>query len=88
MLVNITNNKSADIAINGEKIVEVTSFTDLRVTLPKVDTSIAKVRIRIIMATAAFARLSRLWINSSIRFTTKNRFYMSFVVSYSKTARP
>ncbi|KAH3814226.1 hypothetical protein DPMN_142720 [Dreissena polymorpha] len=53
------NNISADITINSEKLEELTSFKFFGATLPKDCTSTAEVRIRIAMATAAMARLSK-----------------------------
>ncbi|XP_052280971.1 uncharacterized protein LOC127878484 [Dreissena polymorpha] len=77
---NSTTNNSANIAINGEKLEEVTRFKYFGETLSKNSNSNSLVRIRIPMATAAMARLSRLCTSSSIRFNTKFRLYKSLVV--------
>ncbi|KAH3769745.1 hypothetical protein DPMN_171020 [Dreissena polymorpha] len=53
-----------------EKLEEVTSLQYFGASLSKDGTSIAEVRIRIAMATAALARLSRLWTIISNRFPT------------------
>ena len=80
-MVNSTNDTSADITMNGEKLEEVSKFKYLGATLSKDGTSTAEVRIRIATATSAMARLSRLWTSSAISFSTKYRLYKSLVVS-------
>ena len=81
IMVNSKTNTSVDITMNGEKLKEATSFKYLGATMSKDGTSTAEVRIRIALATAAMARLSRLWTSSSIRFPTKYRLFKSLVVS-------
>ena len=60
IMTNSTNNISADISINGQKLEEVTSFQYLGATLYKDGTCSAEVRIRIASAMAAMARLNRI----------------------------
>ncbi|KAH3876233.1 hypothetical protein DPMN_000070 [Dreissena polymorpha] len=59
-MVNSMTNTSEDITMKREKLEEVTSFKYFCATLSKDGTSTAEVRIRITMATAVVARLSRL----------------------------
>ena len=74
-MVNSTTTTSADIFMIGEKLEEVTSFKYLGAALSKDGSSTADVQIRIAIATAAMARLSRLWTSSSISFPTMYRLY-------------
>ena len=60
IMTNSTNNISADISMNGQKLEEVTSFQYLGATLYKDGTCSAEVRIRIASAMAAMARLNRI----------------------------
>jgi hypothetical protein len=80
VMVNSTNPISANITMNGEPLEEVTSFKYLGVTLSKDGTCIAEIRIRIATATAAMARLNRVW-KSNISFQTKFKLFRSLVVS-------
>ncbi|KAH3785908.1 hypothetical protein DPMN_164004 [Dreissena polymorpha] len=57
-MVNSMTNTSTDLPMNGEKLNEVTSFNFLGAYLFMDGTSTAEVRKRIVMATAAMARLS------------------------------
>ena len=59
IMTNSTNNISADISTNGQKLEEVTSFKYLVATLCKDGTCSAEVRIRIASAVAAMARLKQ-----------------------------
>ena len=61
IMINITNNASADISTNGQKSQEVTSFKYLRATLCKDGTCSAEIRIKIASAMTAMARLNRIW---------------------------
>ena len=54
-MTNSTNNISADIRMNGQKLEEGTSFRYLGATLCKDGTCSAEVRIRIAPAMAAMA---------------------------------
>ena len=47
IMTNSTNNISADVSVNGQKLEEVTSFKYLGVTLCKDSTCSAEIRIRI-----------------------------------------
>ena len=80
VLVNSTSNISANITMNGEPLEEVTSFKYLGATLSKDGTCTAEVRIRIAIATAAMARLARVW-KSNIGFPTKFKLFRSLVIS-------
>ena len=60
LMTNRTNNISADIDMNGQKLEEVTSFKYLGATLCKNGTCSAKIRIRIALAMTAMARLNRI----------------------------
>ena len=66
--------------INGEPLGEVSSFKYLGATLSEDGTCTAEIRIRIVTATAAMARLSRVW-KSNISFHTRFKLYKSLVVS-------
>ena len=59
IVTNSTNNVSAGISRNGQKLEEVTSFKYLGVTLSKEDTCSAESRVRIATARATVATLNR-----------------------------
>ncbi|XP_070177895.1 uncharacterized protein [Littorina saxatilis] len=82
VMVNSTKTISAtiNITMNGEPLEEVSSFKYLRATLSKDGTCTAEMRIRIATATAAMARLNRVW-KSSISFQTKVKLFKLLVVS-------
>ena len=80
VMVNSVNNTPANITMNGETLEVVTSFKYLGAILTDDGTSTTEVRTRIATATAAMARLSRVW-KSNINFKTKFRLYKSLVVS-------
>ena len=61
IMTNSTNNISADISMNGQKLEEVTSFKYLEATRCKDGTYSAEVRIRIASAMAVMARQNRTW---------------------------
>ena len=61
LMTNSTNNISADISMNGQKLEEVTSFKYLGAILCKDGTCLAEACIRIASAMAAMARLDRIW---------------------------
>ena len=71
IMTNSTNNTSADIGMNGRTVELVTSFKYLGATLCKDGTCSAEVRIRIASATAAMARLKRIWQCNTISFASK-----------------
>ena len=81
IMTNSTNNTSADISMNGQKLQEVTSFKYLGTTLCKDGTCSAKVRTRVASAMAAVARLNRIWRCSTISFASKFKLYKSLVTS-------
>ena len=80
VMVNSTKNINVNITMNGESLQEVTSFKYLGATLSKDGTCTAEIRIRIATATAAMARLSRIW-KSNINFHVKFKLYKALVVS-------
>ena len=67
-----TNNISADISMNGQKLEEVTSFKYLGATLCKDGTCSAGIRIRIV---SAMTRLNRIWRSNIISFANKFTLY-------------
>ena len=82
IMTNSTNNISADISMNGQKLEEVTSFKYLGATPCKDSTCSAEVRIRIASAMAAMARLNRIWrCNTLISLASKFKLYKSLVTS-------
>ena len=81
IMTNSTNNISADVCMNGQKLDEVTSFKYLGATLCRVGTCPVEVRIRITSAMAAMARLNRIWRCNTISFASKFKLYKSLVTS-------
>ena len=81
VMVSSTEHITASITMNGEPLEEVSTFKYLGATLSKDGTCTAEIRIRIATATAAMARLSRIWKSSNISFHTKYRLYRSLVLS-------
>ena len=79
IMTNSTNNTSADISINCQKLQEVTSFKYLGTTLCKDDTCSADVRIRIASAMAPMARLDSIWQCKTISFASKFKLYKPLV---------
>ena len=58
---NSTNNISANITMNGQRLEEVTIFKYLRATLCKDGTCSAEIHIRIVSAMTTMARLNKIW---------------------------
>ena len=81
VMVNSTRDKHAVISMNGELLEEVNSFTYLGAALAKDGTSTAEILKRIAMATAAMARLTKLWKTNNISFAVKHKMYKVLVVS-------
>ena len=75
IMTNGTNNISANISMNGQKLEEVTSFKYLGATLCKDGTFSDEVRIRIASAMAAMARLNWIWWYNNTSFTRKFKLY-------------
>ena len=71
IMTNTTNNISADIRMNGQKLEEVTSFKHVGATLCKDGTCSAKVCIWIASVMAAMARLNRTWRCNTISFASE-----------------
>ena len=80
VMVNSLNNAHANITLDGEQLEEVDEFKYLGATLSKDGTCSKEIRTRIALATAAMARLTRMW-RSDISFQTKYKLYRSLVVS-------
>ena len=81
VMVSSTESITSNITMNGELLEEVSSFKYLGATLSKDGTCTAEIRIRIVTATAAMARLGRIWKSSSISFRTKYSLYRALVLS-------
>ena len=81
IMTNSTNNISADISMNGQKLEEVTSFKYLEVTLCKDGACSAEVRSKIASAMAAMTRLNRIWRCNTISFASKFKPLKSLVTS-------
>ena len=80
IMTDSTNNISAGISMNDEKLEEVISFKYLGAALCKDGTCSAEVRIRIASAMAAMARLNRMWMCNTISFASKFKLYKSLVI--------
>ena len=78
---NSMNNISADISMNGQKLVEVTSFKYLGATLCKDGTCLAEGSIRIASVMRAMARLNRLLQCNTISFASTFKLYKTLVTS-------
>ena len=76
-MTNSTNNISACISMNGQKVEQVISFMYLVATLCKNGTCSTVVRIRIASAIAAMARLNRICRCNTISFASKCKLYKS-----------
>ena len=61
IMTNSTNNISADISMNGQKLEEVTNCKYLGATLWKDGSCSAEIRIRFTSTVAAMFRLNRFW---------------------------
>ena len=81
IMTNSTNDASADILTNGQKLEEVTNFKYMGATLCKNGTCSAEIRIRIAVAVAAMTRLNRIWQSNTISFASKFKLYKSLVIS-------
>ena len=79
IMTSSTNNISADISMNGEKLEGVTIFKYLGATLCKDGISSAEVSSRLTSSMAAMARLNMIWLCNTISFTSKFRLYKSFM---------
>ena len=75
-MTNSTNNISADIIINSQKLEEVSSFNYRGATLCKDGTCSAEFHIRI---ASAMAILNRIWQCNTISFASKFKLYKSLV---------
>ena len=80
IIVNSTNNLSADIHMNGQRLEEVDKFKYLESTLSKDGSNSAEVCTINDKPSAAMARLDRVWKSNKISLPTKFRLYKSLVV--------
>jgi hypothetical protein len=80
VMVNSTRDISANITMSGQQLEEVANFKYLGATLSKDGTCTTEIRIRIATATAAMARLTKIW-KSNISFSTKYKLFKSLVLS-------
>ena len=80
MVNSSSRDTNTSITMNGVLLEEVNQFKYLGATLSKDGYSTAEIGIRIAQATAAMARLERVW-RSKISFPTKYRLFGSLVVS-------
>ena len=67
--------------MNGQKLEEATSFKFLGSTLCKGGNCSAEIHTRIASATAAMARLNRIWRCNTISFASKFKLYKSLFTS-------
>ena len=81
IMTSSTNNISADISTNSQKLEEMTSFNYLGATLCKDGTCSAEVRIRIASAMTAMTGVKRIWRCNTISFASKFKLYKSLVTS-------
>ena len=81
IITNSTNNISAGISMNGQKLEVATSFTHLGATLCKDGICSAESLIRIASALTAMARLIRMWRSNTISFVSKFKLYKPLVTS-------
>ena len=81
VLVNSVRGTTAQISMNGQQLEEVTTFKYLGATLTKDGRSTTEIKTRLAMATAAMAKLQRVWKSKEISFPTKTKLYKALVVS-------
>ena len=81
VMTNGTNNISAGISMNGQKLEEVTNLKYLGATLWRVVTCTAEICIRAASAMAAMTRPNRIWRCNTISFANKFKLYKSLVTS-------
>ena len=81
-MTNRTNNISADISMNGQKLEQVTSFKYIGATLCTDGTCSAEICPRNASAIAAMARLNLIWRYNIISFASKFKLYKSLVTSF------
>ena len=75
VLVNSVRGTTAQISMNGQQLEEVTTFKYVGATLTKDGRSTTEIKTRLAMATAAMAKLQRLWKSKEISFLTKIKLY-------------
>lgn len=75
--VTVNNNDKGEIFTNGVQVEEVNSFKDTEATIPKDDSSMAEVPIRIGTATSGASSLH--WYSSSSSSASKYRLSQSLV---------
>ena len=80
VLVN-SDDKKANILMNGEQLEEVNNFKYLGATITKDGRSTDDVKTRLAIATSSMARLFKIWKSKDISFTSKFKLYKSLVLS-------
>ena len=80
VMVNSATTNDASITMDDEPLESVPKFKYLGATLHEDGSSTVEVRTRIALATAAFAKLGKIW-KSAISFQTKHKLFRSLVIS-------
>ncbi|GFR90078.1 endonuclease-reverse transcriptase [Elysia marginata] len=80
IMVSSERVNDASITMDDDPLELVHKFKYLGVTLHEDDSSTVEVRTRIALATAAFAKLGKIW-KSSISFKAKHKLFRSLVIS-------
>ena len=81
VMTNGTNNISAGISMNGQKLEEVTNLKYLGATLWRVVTCTAEICIRAASAMAAMTRPNRIWRCNTISFISRFKLFECLVTA-------
>ena len=79
VMINTTDARSGNITLNQQQLGEVNSFQYLGAILSVDGSCEVEIQATIGTATAAIARLNRIWSSKSISLTTKLRLYRALV---------
>ena len=79
VMVNTTDARTGNIMLNQQQLEEVNSFKYLGAILSVDGSCEVEIRARIGTATAAMARLNRIWSSKSISLTRKLGLYRALV---------